>query len=71
MVVVAAGIGPFANRPPEFANLPSTLASHSSEHSDFSEFSQVVVIGVRQSAFESAAPLVESGATVEILVRER
>src|ERR1700675_3673050 len=31
-LVVAAGIGSFAWRPPEFAGLPSSLASHTSDH---------------------------------------
>jgi len=37
-VIIAAGIVPFAWRPPEFRNLPQVLASHSCEHSDLSQF---------------------------------
>ena len=37
-VVVAAGIGSFAWRPPEFDDVPSCLASHTSEHRDLGKF---------------------------------
>ena len=70
-VVVAAGIAPFARRPPQFAGLPSELASHTGEHRDLSTFKgqRVLVVGGGQSALESAALLHESGADVEVLVR--
>lgn len=70
-VVVAAGIAPFAWRPPEFQSLPRSVSSHSSEHSDFREFSgkRVLVVGGGQSALESAALLHESGAEVEVVTR--
>ena len=70
-VVVAAGISSFAWRPPEFVALPSSLASHTSEHRDFGKFAnkQIVVIGSGQSALESAALLHETGAEVEIIAR--
>ena len=70
-VVVAAGIAPFAYTPPEFAELPSELASHSSEHRELRRFAgkRVAVIGGGQSALESAALLHEQGAEVEVLVR--
>ena len=72
-VVVAAGIGSFAWRPPEFTGLPSSLASHTSEHREFQRFSgrRVLVIGSGQSALESAALLYENGAEVEIVARAR
>jgi thioredoxin reductase len=72
-VVVAAGIGPFAWRPPEFEDLAPSLASHSSEHHELSRFAgrRVVVIGAGQSALESAALLRECGAEVEIIARTR
>jgi hypothetical protein len=72
-VVVAAGIGPFAWRPPEFAGLRRELVSHSSEHRVFDGFGgrRVVVVGGGQSALESAALLDEAGARVEVLVRAR
>lgn len=70
-VVVATGIGPFARRPVEFQHLPSSLASHTSEHRDLKEFSgrQVLVVGSGQSALESAALLHESGAEVQVAAR--
>src|SRR6266704_3973874 len=72
-LVVAAGIGSFAWRPPEFAGLPSSLASHTSEHRELRAFSgkRVLVIGRGQSALESAALLHEGGAEVEIVARTR
>lgn len=70
-VVIAAGIGSFAWRPREFANLPSSLVSHASEHRDLRRFAgqRVLVIGSGQSALESAALLHEGGAEVEIIAR--
>ena len=72
-LVVAAGIGLFTYRPPEFAGLPRSLASHTSEHLEFQRFAgkQVLVVGSGQSALESAALLHESGAEVEIVARAR
>jgi hypothetical protein len=70
-VVVAAGIGSFARRPPEFAGIPSSLVSHTSEHRELQQFAgkQVLVVGGGQSALESAALLHEGGAEVEIVAR--
>jgi FAD-dependent urate hydroxylase len=70
-LVVAAGIGSFAWRPPQFVGLPSSLASHTSEHRGFQGFAgkEVLVIGSGQSALESAALLNEAGADVEIVAR--
>jgi hypothetical protein len=70
-VVIAAGIGSFAWRPAEFARLPKSLASHTSEHRGFRRFAgkRVLVIGSGQSALESAAILHEEGAEVEIVAR--
>jgi hypothetical protein len=70
-VVVAAGLFPFARRPPVFDSLPPTSISHASEHADLSIFAgrSVAVIGSGQSALESAALLSEHGAEVEVLAR--
>jgi thioredoxin reductase len=70
-VVVAAGIAPFAWRPPEFEGLPESLASHSCDHSDLCRFTgkHVFVVGGGQSALETGALLHEAGARVEIIVR--
>jgi hypothetical protein len=72
-VIVAAGIGGFAWRPPQFADLPRELASHTAEHRDLSVFSgrKVLVVGGGQSALESAALMHESGAEVEVVARTR
>jgi cation diffusion facilitator CzcD-associated flavoprotein CzcO len=70
-VVVAAGIGVFAKRPPEFNNLPPSLATHTSEHKDFGKFvgKKVLVVGGGQSALESGALLHEAGAEAEIVAK--
>jgi cation diffusion facilitator CzcD-associated flavoprotein CzcO len=70
-VVIAAGIGPFSFRPPEFQGLPPSHVSHASELDDLGGFAgrRVAVIGGGQSALESAALLKEAGADVEVLVR--
>ena len=70
-VIIAAGIMSFAWQPPEFRNLPFSLASHACAHRDLSHFrgKRVAVIGAGQSALESAALLHEIGAEVEVLAR--
>jgi FAD-dependent urate hydroxylase len=70
-VFVATGLASFAHIPDFASHLPSTLASHSQEHSDFLAFKEknVVVVGSGQSAFESAALLYEAGAKVELIAR--
>ena len=72
-VVVAAGIAPFAWRPPQYRGLPADLVSHSSEHQDLTPFvgRRVLVVGGGQSALESAALLHETGADVELVMRAR
>jgi hypothetical protein len=72
-VVVAAGIGPFAQRPAEFDGLPGQGVSHTSEWDDLSVFSgrDVAVIGGGQSALEAAALLHEAGSRVEVIARRQ
>jgi FAD-dependent urate hydroxylase len=72
-VVVAAGIQPFAHRPPVFDGLRPGLVSHAVEHRDLRRFEsrRVIVAGGGQSALESAALLREAGADPAVLVRER
>jgi len=72
-VIVAAGIGSFAWRPPKFEHLHSSVVSHTSEHRDLGEFAgqNVLVVGGGQSALESAALLTEGGAQAEVIARAR
>jgi hypothetical protein len=72
-VIVATGIHKFIQRPAGFDGLPAQLASHSSDHSDLSQFKgqAVAVIGAGQSALESAALLREAGADVEVFARQQ
>jgi hypothetical protein len=71
-VIVATGISSFTSRPVEFSAIPSALASHTSEHRDLRKFhgQRIAIIGGGQSALESAALLKESGAEVEVMVRQ-
>jgi cation diffusion facilitator CzcD-associated flavoprotein CzcO len=71
-VVVAAGIGPFANRPTVYGALPDDRVSHACEEIEIARFAgrRVAVIGGGQSALESAALLHEHGADVEVIVRQ-
>src|SRR5262245_23519113 len=73
-VVIATGIGSFANYPAVFTSLPPELVSHTSDrvNQDLGRFAgkRVIVVGGGQSATESAALLNESGAEVEVLVRD-
>ena len=74
-VVVAAGIADFVRMPAvarDLADGPERgLVSHASEHRDLSTFRgrRVLVVGLGQSALESAALLHEAGASVEIVGR--
>jgi FAD-dependent urate hydroxylase len=70
-VFVATGLAPFTRIPDFATHLPSSLVSHTQEHSDFHSFKgkNVVVVGSGQSAFESAALLYEAGAQVELIAR--
>jgi hypothetical protein len=70
-VVIATGLEGHEYRPPQFAELPPELASHSSEHGSLAYFvgKRVVVIGAGQSALESAALLLEAGAEVHLVAR--
>jgi cation diffusion facilitator CzcD-associated flavoprotein CzcO len=72
VVVIAAGIVPFAAFPRQFSRISGSRVSHSSEHSDLTVFEdrRVVVIGSGQSAIESAALLKEAKASsVEVIAR--
>ncbi len=70
-LVVATGVEHFQRMPGVLAGLPAELGSHSSAHPDLGVFAgrEVVVIGLGQSALESAALLHEDGAGVRIIGR--
>jgi len=72
-VVVAAGITHYHHVPREFSGLPEVYVSHASQHPDLSKFSgkTVAVIGAGASALDTAAILVEHGASVELVARNR
>lgn len=73
-VIVATGIGSFARYPEVLASVPREFASHASDprNRDFGRYAgkRVAVLGAGQSAIESAAILHESGADVEVLMRQ-
>lgn len=70
-VVIATGLTNQAFRPAQFAGMPRSLVSHSSEAVNPDEFRgrRVAVIGRGQSACESAVLLHEAGAEVELICR--
>jgi FAD-dependent urate hydroxylase len=72
-VVIAGGIAPFRRRPPQFEGLPQELATHTSEHREFTWLAgkDVLVVGSGQSGLESAALLHEAGARVSVIGRSR
>jgi len=63
-VVCAAGIADFVNRPDIAKDLPSELATHTSEHTSMDRFAgkRLLVVGGGQSALECAALAHEAGA---------
>ena len=72
-VIVAIGMGDFKFIPPDLQSLvPPGRFSHSSDHSGFDEFrsKRILIVGGRQSAFETAALLMEHGAqSVHVVCR--
>jgi len=72
-VVVAVGFGYFAFVPPELAaSIPADVACHSRDAVDLEGYAgkRVLIIGGRQSAFETAALLAEAGAAgVDLVYR--
>ena len=71
-VVIAAGLAHQEYRPRQFADLPSNLVSHTSDHARLDQFRgrSVAVIGCGQSGCEGAALLNEVGASVDIISRD-
>lgn len=72
-VVLAVGITHFADMPEELKHIPKTFRNHSFHHRDIGQFhrSEVVVIGAGASAMDIAAQLVDGGASVRIVAREK
>jgi FAD-dependent urate hydroxylase len=70
-VVVAAGIADFVHLPRVARGLPTDIVSHTSAHRDLGAFRgrKVLVVGLGQSALESAALMRENGAEVEVVGR--
>ncbi len=70
-LVIAAGIAPFAYRPPAFEGLPAELVAHSADLPDLAPFAgkDVLVLGTGQSGLESAALLAEAGARPKLVAR--
>jgi FAD-dependent urate hydroxylase len=71
-VVVATGVRPYAHIPGELRGLPSDVVSHTIDHSKLSAFKgrRVAVVGIGQSATETAAILHEEGAEVQMIGRQ-
>jgi thioredoxin reductase len=70
-VVVAAGIAPFARRPPAFRDLGEPTVVHSVDVRSTAPFRDrhIAVIGAGQSALETAALIAEAGGDVEVVAR--
>lgn len=70
-VIVATGVRPYAHIPGELRGLPSDLVSHTIDHHKLDHFRgrSVAVVGLGQSAIETAALLHEQGAEVRLIAR--
>lgn len=70
-VVMAPGLHYYRHVPEEYAELPSTLVSHSSDHNKLGRFEgkRVAIIGRGQAALELAALACEAGAQVQLISR--
>jgi len=70
-VVLATGHMAFSYVPEVLSKLPANVATHSSVHRDFAQFSgrDVTVVGAGQSALETAALLHEQGVHVRVIAR--
>lgn len=70
-VVIAVGITYFGNVPPILSDLPPEFVTHSSQHTEVSEFAgrTVAVIGAGASAADLAGVLQEAGAKTHLIAR--
>ena len=71
-VVVAVGLTHYDYLPPELTGFPESLVTHSSKHSDLSQFRgrEVAIVGAGASALDLAALLYQVGARVHVLARK-
>jgi predicted ATP-grasp superfamily ATP-dependent carboligase len=71
-VIVATGLSNFAKMPNALRSLPGAVAMHTSNVDGFAAFQglEVAVVGAGQSALETAALLVEAGASPRLLIRD-
>lgn len=71
-VIVATGHIPFRNMPDSLTDLPAELVSHSLDVTDPQKFRgcDVTIVGLGQSALETAALLHEAGARVRVVGRQ-
>src|SRR6201999_1795071 len=70
-VVIATGLLPYTNIPPQLAGLPPELMTHTHQHHHMDTFSgrRVAIIGAGQSALQTAALMHEAGTDVEVIAR--
>ena len=70
-VVLAAGSEPFQWTPPEFRDLPASIATHAADHDDLGVFAgkKLVILGAGQAGIEYAAIASEQGADVRVILR--
>jgi FAD-dependent urate hydroxylase len=70
-IVMAPGLQYYTYIPEEYAHLPASLVSHSSDHSKPAALAgkQIAIVGKGQGAMELAALAQEGGATVHVITR--
>jgi FAD-dependent urate hydroxylase len=72
-VVLAPGLHYYLYTPDEYAHLPASLVSHSSQHRDVSAFKgkKIAIIGGGQGSLETAALIAEQGTDVVTISRKK
>jgi len=70
-IVMAPGLHYYRYVPDEYAGLPSSLVSHSTDHQNLASMAgkDVAIIGRGQAALETAALAAEAGANIQIISR--
>ena len=71
-LVMAVGITHFASMPPVLSSLPGEVVAHASQHNTLDSFAgqDVAVVGAGASAADTAALLLDAGASVQIVARK-